>query len=547
MACGQALLLADPQPVDAPVDGAGASSSSDASDAAETSGRTDGSTATNPLDAGCASNGWEAYNAYRDAQACRPLECVSTNECPATWAETIADKFEFCTTRPNEIVYDAFRSTEACRGWLRYALHPFDAGPRYCLYDPATGRLAGYEAIAGKASYEEWTCGFGREDFNERDCPGLTCAQVETPDGGVCPPGVKRCADRAAQTCDATGQWDTGTTCPYACIRGACTGGCIPGAKECNALVPRTCDDRGQWYTAPPCAHACASGTCGGVCDGSCACSDGICPPVTLAKDDLDSLAIDATNLYWSTYAQPRTIMKRALAGGPPVLLAVAPNITGQLAIQAGYLYWAEATAVKRISIDGGLMTTVLSSTEAFSAIAVDDENVYWSHNVFPTTSSTLMKSPLAGGAATPIATTVATQLVRDAANLYWADNSAVVGGDLLTMPLSGGPMTRIATKQGTITGFTVDATRIYWITYDRVQSAPLTGGTATILAQSGGRALAVDGTNAYWTSEVGVTTVPLSGGTPTTLASTTNAFWSIAVDAKYVYWRGDGLNQIAK
>jgi hypothetical protein len=41
--------------------------------------------------------------------------------------------------------------------------------------------------------------------------------------GGECVPGSRQCAGNATQTCDSSGEWQTGTTCPVACCDGACS------------------------------------------------------------------------------------------------------------------------------------------------------------------------------------------------------------------------------------------------------------------------------------------------------------------------------------
>jgi hypothetical protein len=60
----------------------------------------------------------------------------------------------------------------------------FDAGPRTCLYDPVTLKLVGYGAFDPKAMIEERTCTIAREDFDDRDCPGVTCQALDDAGAG---------------------------------------------------------------------------------------------------------------------------------------------------------------------------------------------------------------------------------------------------------------------------------------------------------------------------------------------------------------------------
>ena len=83
----------------------------------------------------------------------------------------------------------------------------------------------------------------------------------------ACRPGEKRCGGKAAQTCDASGQWQTSQTCPYVCSAGACTGVCVPDVTQCNGSTPQSCDGSGAWVSGTTCSNqTCTGGTCQGVC-----------------------------------------------------------------------------------------------------------------------------------------------------------------------------------------------------------------------------------------------------------------------------------------
>jgi hypothetical protein len=105
---------------------------------------------------------------------------TAAEECPADWGAVPAAMDAFCTkVAPG---FGAFRSTGVCRGRLHYTRSLFDAGPRHCLYDPVTLKLVGYGAFDGKALFEEHTCQIPREDFDDRDCAGVSC---QVPDAGA--------------------------------------------------------------------------------------------------------------------------------------------------------------------------------------------------------------------------------------------------------------------------------------------------------------------------------------------------------------------------
>ena len=236
------------------------------------------------------------------------------------------------------------------------------------------------------------------------------------------------------------------------------------------------------------------------------------------------------------------------------------------------------------------------------TAVAVDATSVYWTAiNPDATTGGTVMKAPLCGGTVTTLATTtfvssyvVVQALAVDASNVYWMSRDEAAGapgGQIMMVPLGGGPSTPIASEQ-LPDALAVDATSVYW-TDERtgtVMKAPLAGGAPVTLgpgfgqgvgsvavdttgvywwtnnrgilkvALAGGQlqtlvpetsnnatvgALVVSGGSLYWASavvqsggdETSISSVPLSGGTPTTLATDPSQVGSIAVDGADVYW----------
>jgi hypothetical protein len=116
-----------------------------------------------------------------DAEACLPLETIDAQTCPASWDEAIAGHLAFCTYERRDRglgLFDADRSGTACQGFLRYSRYLFDAGPRFCLYDPGTEALVGYYGVGTKFMFREITCGSSPEQFLVK-CPlVVTCAHV---------------------------------------------------------------------------------------------------------------------------------------------------------------------------------------------------------------------------------------------------------------------------------------------------------------------------------------------------------------------------------
>jgi hypothetical protein len=123
--------------------------------------------------------------AAADAAACVPLASVSAEICPPTWAAAMADNGAFCAHQGKQPGFAAFLSTEVCGGFLHYDRQLFDAGPRACLYDPATLALRGYRAQDPKAGFSAITCGSAPADFDDRTCKAATCSR-DTPSLPAC-------------------------------------------------------------------------------------------------------------------------------------------------------------------------------------------------------------------------------------------------------------------------------------------------------------------------------------------------------------------------
>jgi hypothetical protein len=204
-------------------------------------------------------------------------------------------------------------------------------------------------------------------------------------------------------------------------------------------------------------------------------------------------ITVDTASVYW-TNSGDGAVMKVPLGGGTPA--TIASGSSGSIAVDASNVYWSNGSGVMKTPLGGGNPTALASG--AATSIAVDATSVYF------TNASALMKVPLAGGSATTLASGQSVRSIAvDGTSVYWTD---FFSGSVMKVPLGGGALTTVASGQDQPVSVTVDATSLYWSNLGIVK-LPVAGGVPTLIASrqsdSSPIGIAVDATSVYWTNPV--------------------------------------------
>jgi hypothetical protein len=215
---------------------------------------------------------------------------------------------------------------------------------------------------------------------------------------------------------------------------------------------------------------------------------------------------------YERTNPRYSQIKRVSLAGGPAVVLTTSYSYigVGDLATDGTSLFWTDEGGIRKMSIDGGAVQTLVSGP-AYSHISLDSSNVYYS------SGTGIYKIPKSGGARTAIAnagSNVTALYAWPATPVYsfvfWGEQSGSVrsyspfGGSVYTWqsPISGRSVSSVG----------YDGNRALWIDCTqpgnstctaRIQSGGVT--PTTVNAGVGASHLQWDSTSMYWFGGPGI------------------------------------------
>lgn len=178
------------------------------------------------------------------------------------------------------------------------------------------------------------------------------------------------------------------------------------------------------------------------------------------------SIAIDGGFIYYTVYGTPEMptgyIGRVRIPDGLPERLVTERHYAGAIAVDDNHLYYTHnlngSTVLERANKDGSQTVELDRGTN--SAVMLDGDMVYWGGNG-------IRKIPKDGGAATTFVgdQTNVWGLAADDTTLYWTTRRMDQSG-VYRQSKSGGTAERIATSMLQPTGLAFAGDRIVWVDY---------------------------------------------------------------------------------
>ncbi len=256
---------------------------------------------------------------------------------------------------------------------------------------------------------------------------------------------------------------------------------------------------------------------------------------LAVAEDNPTSIALDDTHVFWTNEVGAGAVKKVAKTGGTSTTLS-AGNRPDRITTDGTKVYWAQDGTVKAVSVDGGTVSTLATSTVA--VIALDSAWVYWTTHL----DGDVRRVVKGGGTASVLASGQSpTGLVVDGDVLFWVDRLA---SKIYELPVTGGTPTVVASSTGDSTMTLMHhAADLYWpnISTAEILKVAKLGGTPIAIATNEFPigALAVDSSGIYWTrlDDATIRRANLDGTDPVVITTTQTSAFGIALDDTHIYW----------
>jgi hypothetical protein len=419
------------------------------------------------------------------------------------------------------------------------------------------------------------------------------CHSAGTCSGGTCSYPVATgasCSDGNACTTGDTCQSDgtcsgTAVTCnsPPAChTAGTCSGGACsyPVATGASCGTNEVCNSSGSCGCASgynSCGGQCVTyttaancGSCGHSCGGGTCSSGNTCTRWAVGSGFTNApvqIASDGTHVFWADTGT-NAVYQVPLAGGSATTLAMDSSFSTiptspyvwAMSTESGTVAWVTSTALWTSPVGGPGMKQVftfppsVSSLETIALNAAGTRAAVMATTTSGTSSgalSELYDCPIGGTSCTDVGSIpfVPTGNAANAGTYFFEDLSAetIEGFTFGTTTVSN----LVSSASATQSGVAIDASHIYWLSNNGFVSAPLGGGSATLIATLppnllGALGFASDSRNVYATvnelsasgSAAYVMYAPLTSGGAAPLALyAENAAGAVVAAGGFVFW----------
>jgi hypothetical protein len=282
-------------------------------------------------------------------------------------------------------------------------------------------------------------------------------------------------------------------------------------------------------------------------------------------------LSIDSASRVNWIESNGQGLARIARLGAGSAAQTVADGISSSpptLVVAGGALIFPDLYRLKSIPLNGGLPSTLVADTWPIGNLATDGTSLVWNDAV----NGTLRKAPLAGGAVTVLADSVALGTfvgtpgpirIGPNGNAYWVVNVSAGPGqagvpNLVSAPVATPSTTvpAIAPNLAEASDLAVDASGVYVANLSGVGpsivKAPLSGaGMLTTVYDKpvGPRVLGLDGPTLYWLDQLEIAKIPAAGGAALGVVDFDPGAGaeSFAIDSTNVYFTEPSLRDIRR
>lgn len=267
------------------------------------------------------------------------------------------------------------------------------------------------------------------------------------------------------------------------------------------------------------------------------------------------NLAVDSRYVYWLDFDRS-SVMRAPTAGGLPVPVSVAnyPQGGDWIALDSRNVYWSlSMKGIYTAPIDGGAPSAIVPFTVSQRTIwkfAANEDGLFWIEDVG--VDESLMKVGHDGGPSTQLATIrSATAIAVDDQYVYWAGVPTTGGCTTLDcqsinkLAVSGGEPVVLAPSGGVPTILALDATHVYWLNdaHGVMRIAKDGGPPELVPGPVDAQSFAVDASGIYWSDQRGsiFASTPGASDARIVVKGAGESATGLALGTDSVYWLGGG------